>query len=115
LGKVSIKFDFCACGPDDPSIPGSDSKYAGGNSELIAANGDILYLYSEGGTVIDGRTDQHPEYVTSYWKDQFTVTGGTGKFEGAPGILVEDDYNSSLDEYSHHHWIGTLTLVKGKS
>jgi hypothetical protein len=26
----------------------------------------------------------------------------------------EDDHNSSLDPNSHHHWVGTITLVKGK-
>jgi hypothetical protein len=42
------------------------------------------------------------------------VMGGTGSFEGATGTIMSDDYNSSEDPYSHHHWKGTITMVKGK-
>ena len=41
--------------------------------------------------------------------------GGTGRFDGATGGGMSDDYN--LDDYpgnSFHHWVGTITLVKGK-
>ena len=38
---------------------------------------------------------------------------GMGRFEGATGSGTNDDYNSDLDPYSHHHWTGTITLVKG--
>jgi hypothetical protein len=42
--------------------------------------------------------------VVSYWKDPFVILGGTGKYEGATGDIITDDYNSSEDPYSHHHW-----------
>ena len=114
MGKVSITLSFCVMGPDDPEIPGADNKYAGGSYELVAANGDKLFLNSEGGSVIDGRTDDHPEYVVAYWQDKFTITGGTGRFKGASGELQMDDYSTNIDTYSHHQWFGKITLVKGK-
>jgi hypothetical protein len=114
MGKVSLTFDFCTLGPDDPDIPGADNKYAGSSSVLVAANGDKLFLYTEGGSVIDGRTDDQPDYVVAYWRDTFTITGGTGKFEGASGKLQMDDFSTNIDTYSHHHWYGKITLVKGK-
>jgi len=114
LGKFTTSFDFCACGPDDPDIEGLDFQYEGGESCFIAANGDKLYLTTEGSSVVVGRLPEHPEYVTSYWKDKFEITGGTGRFKDATGSGTTDDYNSSLDPYSHHHWTGTITLKKGK-
>ncbi|MDT8417030.1 MAG: hypothetical protein RQ864_04395 [Lutibacter sp.] len=114
MGKVSLTFNFCALGPDDPDVPGEDYKYAGSEAVLVAANGDRLFLYLEGGTVIIGRTDDHPEYVTDYFRDIVTITGGTGRFEGASGELQMDDYDTNIDAYSHHHWTGEITLVKGK-
>ena len=80
---------------------------------MVAANGDILYISGEG-FVIDGRLDDHPEYVISYWRDPFVILGGTGRFEGATGEGWTDDYNSSEDPNSHHNWTGTITMVKGK-
>ncbi|MBP1668794.1 MAG: hypothetical protein H6Q21_1160, partial [Bacteroidetes bacterium] len=47
-----------------------------------------------------------------YWRDPFEILGGTGKFKGATGKGTTDDYNSSEDPYSHHHWTGTITLLK---
>ncbi len=114
MGKVSLTFNFCALGPDDPDVPGEDNMYAGSSAVLVAANGDKLFLNLEGGTVIIGRTDDHPEYVTDYFRDIVTITGGTGRFEGATGELQMDDFDTNIDEYSHHHWTGTITLVKGK-
>ena len=114
MGLVSITLDFCTYGPDDPNIPGADNKYASSSSELVAANGDKLFLYIEGGSVIDGRTDDHPDYVVDYWRDKIIITGGTGKFEGASGELQTDDFNTNIDTYAHHHWYGEITLVKGK-
>ena len=114
LGKFTTSFDFCACGPDDPDIEGLDFQYEGGESCFIAANGDQLFLTTEGSSVVVGRLPEHPEYVTSYWKDKFEITGGTGRFADATGSGTTDDYNSSIDPYSHHHWTGTITLKKGK-
>jgi hypothetical protein len=88
--------------------------YTGGYSELIAANGDVLNIYISGGAIIDGRKDEHPEYVSDYWEGTIEVLGGTGRFEGATGELTADGYSSNLDDFSHHHFYGKITLIKGK-
>ncbi len=105
LGKTYAYFDFC-CNV-------ATGTYATGEIYLVAANGDMLYLSGEG-QVMTGRLDYHPDYVNSYWKDPMIVLGGTGRFAGATGTIMTDDYNSDLDPNSHHHWTGTITLVKGK-
>ncbi len=103
LGRSTIHFDFCI---DD------EGNYSDPDAYIVAANGDILNV-SVGGQVIQGRQDDHPEFVTSYWKDDpFVILGGTGRFEGASGGGTTDDYNSSEDSYSHHNWSGTITMKK---
>lgn len=114
MGKVSLTFDFCTAGPPDPNIPGSFYTYAASSSEMIAANGDKLFLGFGGSSGILGRTDDHPDYVTDYWRDTVTINGGTGRFEGASGKLLLNDYCTNIDDYTHHHLTGTITLVKGK-
>ncbi len=113
LGKMYGRFEFCACGPENPDVPTPNNRYAPSDSYMVAANGDILYV-TISGQVIQGRADDHPEYVTSYFRDPFVILGGTGRFEGATGSGWSDDYNSSLDNNSHHHWTGTITMLKGK-
>jgi hypothetical protein len=114
MGKITVHFDFCACGPDDPGIEAPDQKYGPTEVCFVAANGDKLFL-TLGGSVIDGRLSYHPEDVNSYWKDPFVITGGTGRFEGATGSGWTDDYNRDLyPANSFHHWTGTITLLKGK-
>ena len=114
LGKFTGYFDFCAGGPDDPAIEGEDFMFEPTISEMVAANGDILYV-SCWGSVVRGRTEDHPEHVVSYWRGPFEILGGTGRFEDATGSGMTDDYNSSLDRaHSFHHWKGTITMKKGK-
>ncbi len=112
MGKISAHFDFCACGPDDENIPGQDGKYGPTNVNFIAANGDILFLNC-GGSVVVGRLPDHPEDVNSYWRDPFVIIGGTGRFAGATGGGMTDDYNrDSFPANSFHHWKGKITLLK---
>lgn len=104
LGSFTGNFDFCA---------DSLGYYPGPRmgAYLVAENGDTL-LISCAGQVLQGRQDDHPEYVVSYWRDPFKILGGTGKFEGATGSGMTDDYNSNQDQNSHHRWKGTITLLK---
>lgn len=104
IGKFTVHFDFCG---------DTVGHYGNGYVYIVAENGDTLFL-DVSGQVLDGRLDEHPEFVTSYWKDTFQITGGTGKYQGATATLVSDDYNSSEDPYSHHNWTGILTLVEEK-
>ncbi len=103
LGHITGVFSFCACGPN--------GKYAPTKSFMVFDKGDSLFFTCHG-KVIEGRLVDHPEYVTSYWKDPFIFQGGTGRFEGAAGGGTTDDYNSSVDPNSHHHWKGTITIKK---
>ncbi|NQU32474.1 MAG: hypothetical protein HQ521_04505 [Bacteroidetes bacterium] len=105
LMNFSGTFEFCGCG--------SDGEYAPTESYMVATNGDTL-IVSCSGKVVEGRLDDHPEHVTSYWRDPFVILGGTGQFEGATGNGMTDDYNSSEDANSHHHWEGTITMKKGE-
>ena len=106
LGSFTTHFDFCS----DPEgyYPGKQMI-----AYMIDSNGDSLYIKCAG-QVLPGRQPDHPEYVTSYWRDPFEILGGSGKFKDATGGGRTDDYNSSEDENSHHHWEGTITLAKEK-
>jgi hypothetical protein len=112
LGNFTHHFEFCAdwINGTYPSPKAGAPKSVGYFED---DNGDRMYIMSAG-TVYEGRLEEHPEYVNSWWRDPWEITGGTGRFEGATGSGMTDDYNSDLDPYSHHHWKGTITLVKGK-
>lgn len=104
VGNFTVHFDFCG---------DSLSNYGNTQAYLALSDGDTLFV-TGAGRVLDGRLDDHPAYVVSYWRDPFVILGGTGKYEGASGQIMSDDYNSSEDSFSHHHWKGTITMKKGK-
>ncbi|MBN2275407.1 MAG: hypothetical protein JXK95_13820 [Bacteroidales bacterium] len=104
MGNFTVHFDFCG---------DSLSNYGNLYAHIIDEKRDTLFLNSSG-RVLDGRLDEHPAFVTSYWRDTIRFAGGTGRYKGATGIAVTDDYNSSEDPNSHHHWTGTIALVKGR-
>ncbi|HUW93994.1 MAG TPA: hypothetical protein VMV74_12575 [Bacteroidales bacterium] len=104
IGDFKMHFDFCG---------DSLSNYGNTYAYLVASDGDTLFISCEG-RVLEGRLDDHPVFVTSYWKDPFAILGGTGKYEEATGTAMTDDYNSSEDPNSHHHWTGTITMMKAK-
>lgn len=105
FGKVKSHFDFCVDYTNASYPNGFEVAYFEDES------GDQLFVYVEG-FVLPGRVSGMPSYATSYFKDPFTITGGTGKFEGATGSGYTNDYNSDKDAYSHHHWTGKITLKK---
>ena len=104
LGDFTMHFDFCG---------DSLSNYGNAYAYLVAGDKDTLFINCTG-RVFDGRLDDHPSYVVSYWKDTIVILGGTGKYAGATGTIMTDDYNSSEDPNSHHHWTGTITMAKSK-
>jgi hypothetical protein len=78
LGKTSYSSTFAVTltGPDTFTITGTQT--------LVAANGDRLFLSFTGtGTFTPFGTGQTSEALVTY-----TVTGGTGRFDGASGILT---------------------------
>ena len=112
MGKFTHHFAFCADWING-TYPSPKEGAPATEGYFEDANGNRLYIMSAG-KVYEGRLDEHPEYVNSWWRDPWEINGGTGRFEGATGSGMTDDYNSNLDPYSHHHWTGTITLVKGK-
>jgi hypothetical protein len=104
VGDFTAHFDFCG---------DSLSNYGNCYAYILDKNGDTL-LIDASGRVFDGRLDEHPAFVTSYWRDTMRFVGGSGKFKGATGIIIGDDYNSSEDPFSHHHWKGTITMAEEK-
>lgn len=108
VGESTIHFDFCILGASNDSV-----FYGNTHAYILADNGDTLFVSIEGAVVHTPLAD-HPEHVVNYWRDPFIITGGSGRFEGAEGGGWSDDYNSTLDPYSHHIWEGTITMVKGK-
>ena len=107
FGKLTSHFDFC--------VDVRDSSYPNAFEEAYFEdeNGDRLNVYV-GGFVLPGRMPGMPSFAISYFKDPFLITGGTGRFEGATGSGMTNDYNSAKDEFSHHHWTGKITLKKAK-
>lgn len=107
FGKLTSHFDFC--------VDFTDSSYPNGVKEAYFEdeNGDRLYVYVAG-FVVQGRVPGMPSFAQSYFKDPFEIIGGTGRFEGATGSGITNDYNSYKDDYSHHHWQGKITMKKGK-
>lgn len=104
LGKMTGNFAFCV---------EADGTYGETVAYMVAANGDTLFVACAG-KVIEGRMEDHPTNVNSYWRDPFEILGGTGRFEGATGSGTTDDFNNTEDPYSHHYWRGTITMLKGK-
>jgi hypothetical protein len=104
LGDFTAHFDFCG---------DSLSNYGNIYAYILDKDTDTLFIDGSG-QVLEGRLDEHPAYVTSYWRDTFKFVGGTGKFKGATGTVITDDFNSSEDPYSHHHWEGTITMAEEK-
>ncbi len=111
LGKFTHHFEFC--------IELISGIYPGPTGHMeawfIAANGDTLFV-DVSGVVVNDRLAHHPEDVNSYFADPWTITGGTGRFEGATGGGMTDDYNrDAYPANSFHHWRGTISLVKGEN
>ena len=97
--------DYMYVGPDNEESTGLEPK-----CDITRVIVDLFVSIS--GNVIQGRLDDQPEYITSYWQDPFEILGGTGRYEGASGSGMSNDYNSSMDSNSHHNWSGTITMKK---
>ena len=125
LGNFTIHLNFCFTKPEPcplGSIKSDANGIAGKDIDLIkypvsiygymaGTNGDTLFI-SCSGVIVEGREENHPSDVVAYWKEPFSFTGGTGRFEGATGGGLTNDYNSCSDYCTHHQWEGTLTIVK---
>jgi acyl-coenzyme A thioesterase PaaI-like protein len=72
-----------------------------GTAEWTAANGDMLYASSQGTATPTGAT-------TIAFSGTTTITGGTGRFTGAGGVLNVDgwaDNAASTGAFTYDGWI----------
>ena len=108
LGHFTSHFEFC--------VDLTDGTYPHGHliAKFVDRDGDELKVWVEG-TVFTGRLPGMPAYAYEYFRDPWEILGGTGKFEGATGSGFTNDYNSSKDDYSHHHWKGKITLKQKRN
>ena len=114
VGHSTIHFDFYGLPAGDGTFDFLYGDPLPSDAYIVAANGDSLFV-TISGRVIDGQLDYHPADVNSYWRDPFEILGGTGRFEGATGSGMSDDYNrDSYPNNSFHNWEGTITMIKGK-
>ena len=76
LGRFDIIITFCGS---------PDFSYGNGTGTFVAANGDELYIEIVEGQVVP--IFDNP-YYEAFFADNFTIAGGTGRFEGATGSGV---------------------------
>lgn len=110
--RVNSYFEFCV----RPTATGGTYPEGYLVAYFEDTDGDQLFI-DLAGEVIGGRVPGMPSYAISYFKDPFTITGGTGKFEGATGGGMTNDYNFINKEgvqQTSHHWQGKITMKKGK-
>jgi len=94
LGRVTSHWEHCP-----PVLPGQTA-YTDGHMLLVAANGDELIGEYED-------ADGNPPFVID-------VTGGTGRFEGASGVIVlldfvaEGEWGDDGLPIQPWYWEGTL-------
>jgi hypothetical protein len=79
LGEVTTVFEHCSRMNVDMATGAVTFDYGDGQMTVVAANGDELY-----GTYADGSGELMADGNVA-WRDTFTLTGGTGRFEGASG------------------------------
>ena len=109
--KINAYFEFCV-DPFTGTYPENDYLFA----YLEDEDGDQLFV-EVAGQVLPGRAPGMPDFALSYFKDPFSIIGGTGKFEGASGSGFTNDYNFIAKDgllHTSHHWKGKITMKKGK-
>lgn len=113
FNKLTSYFEFCV-NPEDQTYP-----YGYMVAYFQDEDGDKLFVNISSGQVLPGGADGMPDYAVSYFTDNFTITGGTGKFMDAEGSGVTNDYNFEVQEDGYafptktrHHWQGSIKIRK---
>ena len=99
MGNVNVIFKFC--------IDVNTSEYGDTDGKFIDENGDELHVDISGQV----KRTEKPGYNMEF-KDPFTITGGTGKYEGASGNGVTESYVNNMTQRTDHTWTGTIKLKK---
>jgi hypothetical protein len=107
LGKVGVRFTFCANVLTD--------EYWDAEGTFVAANGDELWLTIPEGRIYPNYGD-NSHYYQAYFDDDMPIVGGTGRLQGATGLLTTNAWvHEGADEWSTDFFPeGTLTMVQGK-
>jgi hypothetical protein len=85
-------------------------------SYIQTSNGDGLYLSYSAKSLTKKLVEsgQQPKEIYA-WKVQFTIIGGTGRFQNATGHGTTNDFIESYCEYGHnchHSWTGEFTVLR---
>ncbi|MCB9285782.1 MAG: hypothetical protein H6560_00585 [Lewinellaceae bacterium] len=107
LGRFYTRLEFCGTRVDPPTPEGLVSIYGEVEGYFEAANGDLLYIGLSG--IGEIYLSDEPGYDLEF-SDDFIIEGGTGRFEGATGLLTSDSYVNLATQRTDHVWTGTITL-----
>lgn len=97
IGNFTTTITFC--------VNPATFEYVNSESSFIDANGDELFIDVNGQVV----PTTEPGYDLEF-KDPFTITGGTGRFEGASGSGMTNSFVNSTTQRTDHVWNGTITI-----
>ncbi len=107
LGRFEAYLDFCLQLIDPPTPGGLFARYSELGGHFKAANGDLLYIGLSG--IGEIYLSDKPGYDLEF-SDDFTIEGGTGRFENATGTMTSDSYVNLATQRTDHVWAGTITL-----
>lgn len=82
-------------------------QYVEGKGSFVTELGDEIYFEGEGQIL----PSDEPGYDLEFF-DHFTITGGTGRFEGAKGFMDTESYVNLTTNRTDHIWTGELTYVR---
>ncbi len=111
LGKMTTRMVFWSELSNTPVGP-----YGHGTGSFVAANGDALFFVINDGLIIWNEMDNADFYLTRF-NDEILITGGTGRFEGASGIIMSNafvHFPADENDYWHTDFFSYGTLVKEK-
>ena len=99
VGNFTTQLTFC--------VNPATFEYENVQGSLVAENGDEMFITGEGQVVPTEKEGYDLEFM-----DPFTITGGTGQFEGASGSGMTESYVNMTTGQTDHVWTGKLTVKK---
>lgn len=99
IGNFTTIITFCV----DPMT----LQYDNAEGSFVGSNGDIIYFEGSGQVLPSEREGYDLEF-----QDNFTITGGTGQFQGAVGELKSDSYVKNETQHTDHIWTGTILIME---
>jgi len=112
LGRFTVEFFFCIDVTDalDGQLTAGESvPFWDGVGTFTTANGDQVFVGNIAGEIMP---TTRPGFGSEFHED-FTFTGGTGRFAGASGSGSMDSYVQQSPNFVVHDWHGILTVFPG--